>query len=55
VPMLRTWLERIADPNTDALDETDPGDDTPPTRTLSRAMAYLFDRPDPSRPPPGGP
>jgi hypothetical protein len=55
VPLLRTWLDRLDDPNADALDETDPGADAVSNRTLTRAIAYLFDRPDPARTPAGGP
>jgi hypothetical protein len=55
VPLLRTWLDRLENPNADALDETDPGEGEIATRTLTRGIAYLFDRPDPARVPAGGP
>jgi hypothetical protein len=44
VPLFRRWLDMAADPASNAADGTGAG---PTNRDLSRAMAFLFDLPDP--------
>jgi hypothetical protein len=58
VPVLRQWLEIYRSAGSDPLDAAAPADGAPSNRAISRAMAYLFDLPNPSTespaPAPGG-
>lgn len=47
VPLLRGWLDAVGGRNANAVDPTVPAGDGTSNRDLSRALAHLFDMPDP--------